>query len=602
MDTSILTPEALFQKSVRYTVPPFQRPYVWDLENQWEPLWDDVRNTAESYLNELDRFGDDSVKAQLSTHRHFLGAVVIQQIHVPTREIERREVIDGQQRITTLQLLLDAIQYVCEKLELEFEAELLSTLVTNTGPLVRRDVNHAFKLWPTTGDRDAFRHAMDNGLATDDFENSLIVQAHEYFQDQAREWIGADQNSAPRRAEALQTAVTTMLQIVVIDLTPQDDPHVIFETLNARGTPLLEYDLIKNYSMSRFGQVDQGDIWSTLDVDWWREEVGRGNQSRPRIETVLSYWLAMRTAREVSPSRVFNEFRTHAEKLPIEEVISDLIRDLENYRRFEEGKVSSGEITTDEEMFRYRTQAMQVGVITPALLLLHSVSYEKRFRSFQALESFLIRRMVCRATTKDYNRLAIDLVGELHVYGLDDADKVVVEFLKRQTAESRVWPDDHALADSLDTLMIYKRFPQYRTRMLLEAIEEGLRKSPMTEYSDAPKGLPIEHVMPQSWRRNWPLSDGVADEPEAIADRNRLIHTIGNLTLVNTSLNSTLKNASWESKRDTLGKHTVLRLNHRLLDESEGKDWDENFIQARSKRMAKLIAEVWPGPDSPVWD
>ena len=85
-------------------------------------------------------------------------------------------------------------------------------------------------------------------------------------------------------------------------------------------------------------------------------------------------------------------------------------------------------------------------------------------------------------------------------------------------------------------------------------------------------------------------------------NRNRLIHTIGNLTLISGGLNSTLSNAPWQDKRETLGKHSVLHLNKDLLEESYDKDWDEDFIQARSKRMAKLVAEVWPGPDSPVWD
>ena len=116
METSILNPEALFQKPIRYIVPTFQRPYVWTQDDQWEPLWDDVRNTAENYLEELDRFENDSVKALQSTRPHFLGAVVIQQVNTASREIDRREIIDGQQRMTTLQLLLDATQYVCEEL------------------------------------------------------------------------------------------------------------------------------------------------------------------------------------------------------------------------------------------------------------------------------------------------------------------------------------------------------------------------------------------------------------------------------------------------------------------------------------------------------
>ena len=133
---------------------------------------------------------------------------------------------------------------------------------------------------------------MHNGLATDDYEQSLIVQAHEYFQLQARHWIGGNTEAFQVRAEALETAVTGMLQMVVIDLGPEDDPHIIFATLNARGTPLLESDLIKNYVSSKSGQDN---IWGNLDHNWWRQAFRQGRLLRPRIDALLDYWLAART-------------------------------------------------------------------------------------------------------------------------------------------------------------------------------------------------------------------------------------------------------------------------------------------------------------------
>ncbi len=110
--TDILTPRALFRKDIHYTIPPFQRPYVWTQDDQWEPLWDDVRNMAENYLEELERMENSREEADQRTPPHFLGAVVLRQVSHATRDIEQREVIDGQQRMTTLQLLLDAVQFV----------------------------------------------------------------------------------------------------------------------------------------------------------------------------------------------------------------------------------------------------------------------------------------------------------------------------------------------------------------------------------------------------------------------------------------------------------------------------------------------------------
>ena len=596
MDTSILTPDELFNKTIRYAIPTFQRPYVWGQDEQWEPLWEDVQNTAETYLEELDRSGNDDVKALSNTNRHFLGAVVIQQVPTASRQIDRREVIDGQQRMTTLQLLIDATQYVCEELGLKYEAELLSGLVKNTGPLVRSE-DDELKLWPTRGDREAFRHAMHNGLAINNFENSRIVQAHEYFQLQVREWLNLvpDDDSVQRRAEALQITIADMLQMVVIDLYDEDDPYVIFETMNARGTPLLQSDLIKNYVLSRT-QSDDNSIWGNLDSGWWRTEVGRGRNRRPRIDMLLNYWLSMKIHNEVSAGRVFNAFTSFADEVPIESVMADVTRDLDNYRNFETETQAR-----DEDMFRYRANVMQTATMTPALLLFLSASPEIRLKSLKALESFLIRRMVCRASTRGYGNLALELAIEIQDKGLENADKTVVEFLRRESADYRVWPDDAALEHALVNFPLYRMLTRGRLRLVLEGVEEAIRKSSMSEQTSVPRNLTIEHVMPRSWAANWPLPPCV-DAEYAASNRNRMIHTIGNLTLINGRLNASLSNAAWESKRKTLARHSTLLLNHRLLEESEGTDWDEDFIQARSRRMAKLVAEVWPGPDSPVWD
>ena len=591
MDTGILSPKALFQKDIRYTVPAFQRRYVWTLDDQWEPLWEDVRNTAEDYLEKLDHSNGDGIKAEQETVRHFLGAVVVQQVNTATRDVERREVIDGQQRLTTLQLLLDAIQYVCEEHKTRGVATRLSKLVTNDESLVG-DGDNIFKLWPTTHDREAFRHAMHNGLATDDYEQSLIVQAHEYFQLQARHWIGGNTEAFQVRAEALETAVTGMLQMVVIDLGPEDDPHVIFETLNARGTPLLESDLIKNYVSSKSGQDN---IWGNLDHNWWRQDFRQGRLLRPRIDALLDYWLEARTLDDVSAGKVFNVFRKVSADRPIEDVVSEVNNDLSNYRCYEEGP--RGHV---ENVFHYRASVMQMGAFTPALLTILSKPDATRCGALRVLESFLIRRMVCRSTTKDYNRLALDLIREFNRCGPEDADRIMVRFLSDQTADSRMWPTNNDLENALCTLPLYRLLTKGRLRLILEGVEEQYRKTSLAEETEVPKNLTIEHVLPQSWEAHWPLPTKL-DEEEARQERNRLLHTIGNLTLVTGRLNSRASNAPWERKRETLEDHSVLFLNHSLLAESKGVAWDEQMILARSKRMADLVCKVWPGPDSPAW-
>ena len=595
MKTDILTPKTLFQQEIRYTIPLFQRPYVWTHDDQWEPLWDDVRNVAESYMEEFERCGGNTVEAERATAAHFLGAVVVQQVPTATKDIGQREVIDGQQRMTTMQLLLDATQLVCERLGLQQNAYGLSKLVANDERLVTdENPHHVFKLWPTRTDREAFRHAMHNGLAVNDFEESLIVQAHHFFQLQMEKWLLEQPDKLSERADALEIAVTAMLQLIVIDLDDKDDPNVIFETLNARGTPLEQSDLVKNFVMSQSSETVDGDggIWGNLDDPWWRGEVRQGRLFRPRLDMLLNYWLAMRTGDDVSPSRVFDTFRSHADDSSVVTVMSDVKRDFAQYRRFETAVQRSQE----EDLFYYRLSVMQVGVITPVLLLLLSAKHQPRMRAFKALESFLVRRMICRQTTKDYNRLTLELATRLRESGLEKADTIVASFLRGQTAPSREWPSDIAITDHLANSPLYRLLTRGRLRLVLEGTERQLR-STKSEQSDVPKNLTIEHLMPVSWKGHWPNPVG-SDEQIAEYERNQLVHTIGNLTLLNVKLNSSVSNNPWPDKKAEFLKYAVLNLNGELMGV---KHWDDEAIRERSRRLAELVATCWPGPDATEW-
>ena len=601
MKSDTLNLKALFHGDVRYIIPTFQRPFVWNQDDQLEPLWDDARNTAERYLDELDRLGDDlRAEAERGTPAHFLGAVVLQQQPTATVDIEQRHVVDGQQRLTTLQLLLDAAQEVCDQLKLTLVARRLSKLVLNDEDLVGPNPDHKFKVWPTNVDRDAFRYAMTNGPLTTDFEDSRIVQAHEFFKLQIREWLVAGSEPLQRRAAALETTLTGLLQMVVIDLEVKDDSHVIFETLNARGTPLIQSDLIKNFILYRAREsgkdeeVFYRDYWRDFEDDWWREDVRQGRLVRPRLDVFLNYWLSMRTVSDVQSNKVFDTFRVYAESKEIDSPATDIKRIGNTYRRIEHAT------DPDEVAFVYRWQVMDAGVVTPLLLLLFSappnqLSPGRRLRCLRTIESFLVRRMVCRLTTKDYNRLTLDLAEVLQERGIQAADDVIVEFLRGQTAESREWPNDEKLKAAFSTLPLYRLLTRGRLRLVLEGIEGELRTS-KAEQQNVPRNLTIEHLMPQGWREHWSApvsSDGTG---LAAMERDRLVHSVGNLTLVNNKLNPHLSNGPWKMKREGLKDHSVLFLNKTLLDESPEDQWDESMIKNRSERLAGLAARVWPGP------
>ena len=604
MKANILTMRDLFSKDIRYLIPAFQRPYVWTQEDQWDPLWDDVRNTAERYLDALQHSGGERSAAEAETRVHFLGAVVAQHQRTSTIDIETRRVIDGQQRLTTLQLLLDAAQEVFEHSGCTPQANRLRTLVLNNEVYTDGDADLSFKVWPTTGDQSAFRQAMHNELPSEEYGDHRIVQAHEFFKDQIKNWLD-EPRELQRRAEALEVALSGRLQMVVIDLDHNDDPHVIFETLNSRGTPLIASDLAKNllmYETDRSGGDSvalHAKYLQAFEQPWWRQDVRQGRIFRPRVDIYLNYWLVMRRHEEVPAGDVFQVFRDHTREYrttegPVREIAADLHRIGETYRALEE-------IDDDSILgrFLYRWRVMQAGVLTPALMWLlskQSAIGRPRFeRSLLALESYLIRRMVCRITAKDYNRIFLDLLERLDREGPARADETIVAHLAKQDAESRLWPDDRRFEDACLRLPLYRLLTRARLRLVLEGIEEELRTA-KSESPLPPKNLTIEHVMPQYWAGHWPLETSPLEEDEATARRSHLLQSIGNLTLITGSLNSGVSNGPWENKRAALAKHSVLHLNKDLLDRA-GEGWDEAAIQERSRRLARVAAAVWPVPD-----
>ena len=230
METSLKTPTQLFVQPIRYEVPKFQRRYVWDQSKQWEPLWDDIRELAQSIIE-----GDSQ------RDKHFMGAVVLQQSRHPTGTLERRIVVDGQQRLITLQLLLKAIQFVLEKLKCsEDAAARLKEHVVNRKAFRDDNSTNAFKIWPSLVDIPAFQAVMGDELSGNEHSASQVEKAYAYFREQTNSWLsGFTEPDRQRAAQSLEKAVLNGMQLVTIDLEEQDDPHIIFETMNARGTPPL---------------------------------------------------------------------------------------------------------------------------------------------------------------------------------------------------------------------------------------------------------------------------------------------------------------------------------------------------------------------------
>ena len=619
MKADALSPRQMFAGWMHYEIPPFQRPYVWEEESQWAPLWADVLRVAESRL----LAGD----APPTVPHHFLGAVVYESRPPIVGDVTRHVVIDGQQRTTTLQVLIDAVEAVLDDRDHPFLAGALEQLILNESKAFAGKPER-FKLWPARNDRAAFEQAMD---PQEDWTGShRILDAHAFFSNEAKAWLtgaaDADGKLPPGSEEERAAALTATLQdglyLVAINLTGHDDSQLIFETLNDRGTPLLKADLIKNWLFQQ-GQRVGANVeawpethWVDFDDDWWRGEISQGRHSRSRIDIFMQYWLTMRRSDEVKTEQIFRVFTEHAgphmdDPEGAERFLHELRRDADTYRSLP----GLPEDSPQGSYYRRVVEAMELAATSPLLMWLlsdnHRVPSDQIRVALEALESWVIRRTLIRKTMKDVNKMMVAILKTLDRTDVSRAGDAVRDFLAAQANDSRAWPRDSEMIAQLPRLRLYGYIRQSRLRIVLEAIERSLR----TQFHEAvslPPGLEVEHVMPQTWTTYWNT-----DPPlglEATEARNQRIQTLGNLTLTNRGLNGALSNRPWtddeatdlktggdagKGKRSLLASYSLLALSKTLID-AHPDAWTDIDIENRSIELTHRICAVWPGPPAGI--
>jgi hypothetical protein len=587
------TVQELFERDVRYLVPLYQRPYVWDEEHQWEPLWDDIS----ALLQHQEIEGGDHWS-------HFLGAIVLEQEQTAPGEIPRFTVIDGQQRLTTLQILLAATATALAAAGAEDDAALLRELTNNNPRKAKGD--DCLKVWPTNVNRSAFVAVMAPEGPPPDREDdpaNLIDEAFAYFEKKCAAYLA---EGGDARSERLRVTLCDLLKVVSIALDRDDNAQVIFETLNARGTPLLALDLVKNAVFARANREDDDsdllyeEVWRPqLDQDYWREERRQGRLNRPRGELFLVHWLVMRLAKAVPATELFPTFRQRilTEGVEAEPLVRELCRDAAVLRSFD-----TPEPHTPEAEFFARLEVLDAGTVLPVVLLLFrspEVSEAVRRRALRILESWLSRRALMRLTTRNYNQLVPQLVGRMQ-NDLESADGVLLAELAGRGGEISRWPGDEEFREFVETQSVYGSVSQERLVMALATVEAH-QYTNKTDLVEIPGKLSIEHLMPREWAPNWPLPDvtfgsfweTAKQQDVAEEQREERINRLGNLTIVTSPLNSSLSNGPWRAKRAALNHHSRLLLNGRL---SELNTWDEEAIDERGAWLADQLIEVWPGP------
>jgi uncharacterized protein with ParB-like and HNH nuclease domain len=541
----------------QFVVPLFQRPYTWD-ESRWKVLWADLVELCEDET--------DSNRAK----PHFMGSLVT----VPTRSVPEGVtkflLIDGQQRLTTLQVLLAALRDSARGLPGPLAEKLEKSNLVNQ---FEEGLDH-FKLLPTqtNGDRKAFLAIIKGESATD--SDSRIAKAHAWFQKKLKIRASPD-------AERLATVILRRLSLVSITLDHDDNPHLIFESLNYKGEPLTQGDLIRNYFLMRVTADEQEKLFERC---WEPMQL----RLKEELSEFVRHFL-MREGAVLKKSEIYRTLKERTDEMTPEGIaafLDELHRSAVHYHRLLD---PAQELNPDLHSRLRRFQQLEVSVAWPLILNLYaeheagSLPIGEFTAILDTLENFLIRRFVCGVWRSPLNQTLTALYHQAKNY-LSLVDGV------RSILAQLGYPSDGEFRKALIDGRLYgvgRGVP--KTKLILESLERSLAgKEQVTTES-----LTIEHIMPQTITSWWEENLG-----ETWRETHELwLHTLGNLTF--TGYNAELSNGDFPSKRAVFLQSPVFL--SRSITQFE--KWDGDAIQQRGEELAELALKIWPhfGPSGSLF-
>lgn len=597
---NVLAPER------RFIIPTYQRDYEWTKDGQWKLLHEDLVEAAKRLqkvrANALAR-GENQLKDESKVTPHFLGAIVCEQLPSPTGGVNQRAVIDGQQRLTTLQLLARGI------LDVVLEggssrARAVRKLISNPADDLY-DPKDVFKLWPRRKDREVWPDAMADIVPSADGHRYL--EARSFFAEQTREAIRTD-IPASVTLDAIVDALLGLFKLVVIDLEPNDDAQVIFEVLNGRQSPLSASDLVKNLLFLRAdlnGERELDELydayWAHFDDEWWAKNVGTGHAARGRRDVLMSNWLTAVTGAEANVGHLYHEVRNYLDEDGITPTV--VLKQLHTYAlAYQEvyGRIPIASQRLSRSYAHIETSG--VTAAAPLLLWLRTLpaavlSTNAHEEAATAIESWVIRRILTSANTRGYGGFFVDVLKagrNAHGAGADIAS-AIIDALDADSI-GRGWPTDAEVMEAFKNNRFYNSLRQDRIRLILSAIDWQLREENTgAEPAEFDYGkLQIEHLMPQKWGTHWSLQvEEPAQRELASQRRDSVVQRMGNLTLVTPRFNTDVSNLGWDIKRPEFVKQSILQLNKPVA----GADtWDEAAIDERAGQLAAVACRVWPRP------
>ncbi|WP_191565973.1 DUF262 domain-containing protein [Metabacillus idriensis] len=535
---SIIQP--MIEGTKQFVIPLFQRTYSWS-SPQWKQLWDDILEIRITH-----------------EHRsHFIGSIVSMSMDSEPHEVQKYLVIDGQQRLTTLSILLITIRDIArESGDRELAEEIHENLLVNKW----KTGDSFYKLLPTQVDRQVYKSLIDSSDQND--EKSGIRQAYDYFRNKISK-VEID-------FRELKTLLSTRLSLVSIVLASDDNPYLVFESLNAKGRPLTQADLIRNFFFMRISSDKHEQVYQ----EYWKPMQDYYQES---LTEYIRHFLA-RKGKIVRSTEVYSELKDSVSTGDIIEHVKELHRLSEYYKC-----ILNPDLIGDLNIRRalHRINRIEAKTSYPFLLNMFTLYREGKLLSEEfvnivsVVENYLIRRFVCDIATNELNKIFLSLIQKVSGF----STKELLEEVKA-SLQNKGYPKDQEFRDKLLTTRLYGSGDRAKkTKFILESIEESYRHKEKINYDN----LTIEHIMPQTLSDSWKIS--LSEEWENIHDK--YLHVLGNLTL--TAYNSEMSNETFQKKRGNLA-NSHLEINKTFRNVN---NWGIDEIKARTNLLADKCLQVW---------
>ncbi|GAA7197400.1 DUF262 and DUF1524 domain-containing protein [Helicobacter pylori] len=528
-------------------IPIYQRLYSWEKE-QCKQLWDDIIKIGGN--DKMDGHFIGSILYVLDGNKHSDNVLLI---------------IDGQQRLTTITLLLTALRDHLNDEDKRKEIE--DHYLINSD----KDGDKKFRLILSESDRDTLLSLIDKDRRKPSEPSSKIVENFKLFE----EWIS-------KNTDKLEIIFKGLEKLMIVEIAlekEKDDPQLIFESMNSKGMELAQTDLIRNYIVMETETEKQEGFYNK----YWRAMEEEFKQNKKWFDRFVRHYLTIKTREVPNINKVYVAFKDYRQKEGVG--IEDLLKDLQKYCGYF-CQIVFKKADKDLNKALGFLVDLEMDVIYPLLLELYSdyrdgVLSKDDFTPIIALiESYICRREVCGIPSNGLNKFFASFARHIQK---DEYFESIEKHLGSLKGGQR-FPNNDEFRNLFITIDFYKKFKK-KTKCFLERLENSDPKESVNT-----EGLTIEHIMPQKLTEKWERDLG--ENFQEIHDK--YLHTIGNLTL--TGYNPEYSNKSFKEKRgmEKGFKYSPLRLNQGLRDlESFG----EEEIKKRAKDLADLALKIWTYPN-----